>query len=157
MTVLRAQKASWKQIVDELMAVMPKDERSLYTSYLAALTPLDGFRDEAIEPMLNAYLGEGYTRNWGSKKANQVVREPLADLRLISWKDGKFVLDPDLRWALYKYLLEEADSEVWNELNKEAEKLYRRWSEKYPRVQKYFIAQAELYQEQAREGTLVIN
>lgn len=83
---------------DLLFAVTPAQERPQIRLYFEALSPMEGFGENEAAQMVAMYdpkTGESDGR---------LICKRMNETRLISWKDGRYVMNPPVQKILSQYL-----------------------------------------------------
>jgi hypothetical protein len=122
-----------------LFAVVPVHERLQIRKYFEALCPLDGFGE-----MEAALMVEIYEKN--DKQDGRAICKKMNETRLISWKDGRYVMTPPVQKILEQYLPLQ-NPRVWIDLHCAAYNHFERQYKKQElrRFQPVFEKQMEFH------------
>jgi len=130
-----------------LFSVIPIQERAQIGRYFEALCPLDGFGESEA-----ALMVEAYNPLYGKVDGRLICRK-MNESRLISWKNGRYVISQPVQNVLRQYLsLNKHDD--WIRLNSVAYSHYRqiRDDPSMSRFRSFFEAQMMIHAKVLSEG-----
>lgn len=125
---------------DLLFAVTPVQERPQIRLYFEALSPMDGFGEAEAALMIRAYDPTTFEPD------GRAICRKMNETRLISWKDGRYVMNPPVQKILRQYLPLKKTKE-WIRLNCAA---YHHFEQQYAdpalnRFRSFFKNQMEIH------------
>ncbi len=140
------------QTINELLQVVPAEERENIRAYLEALCLLSVFDEEQVPAMLAAYYGDKSYQQWKPAQARQ-VREKIVKWSFAHWDEDKkgYVVDSTLLNLLKNYLMTESQQPKWRALHCAAYFLYKDWAKKYTRTGSRWLAEADYHRSQLTE------
>lgn len=128
-----------------LFDVVPQ-ERPLIRKYFEALCPLDGFGEKEAALMVQTYEPNGI-------QDGRAICRKMNETRLISWKDGRYIMNPPVQKILEQYLPIQKP-QIWIRLHCAA---YRHFEKQYndqalSRFQFFFEKQMEFHAQALSEA-----
>jgi len=130
-----------KFIDNELLDMLPDNQRTDYRKYLEALCVLDFFRETEAEIMIRKYF-ELNGQVPGIKSGREVLLL-LQQTYLVrwDWRKSQYLLDDTVRIAIDSWF-SLAAPEQWRELHREAYAMYSLWAERYSQHAGYYSERA---------------
>lgn len=144
-----------EQAANELLVVSSRSDLEL-REFFEALSPLQQFREEQIEPLLKAYYRakndtskENWIKEWKLPDYRKQVRDRMLDTNLLRWEKGGYVMDRALQHLLQAYLAK-GHRKVWNALNQAAYSMYSKWAVQFQDYRVYYEGQAKIFSDRVQ-------
>lgn len=147
-------------LLDVLPPTRPERDRYELRQYFEALCVLEGFRDDILPGMLQAYsdisaysiqyFDNSTYSKWDNEKRNKEL-SLLIETHLVHWEKGRYVIDGSIQRILRAYL-KQGNPSLWRRLHKRAYEIYLRWSEQYPKQTLHFQKLAQEHEQALHDG-----